>query len=228
MKDSWKELRERLLRGGVARQHVVRYVAELRDHAADLKSAEAMSDAEVIARLGGVDALAESMLAKPQLRSWSARVPWAVYGLMPVVGLLAAWVVALAILWGGWLAFLPNEMTPFMRYGGPAASFGFGVGRLIYFGAPAAAGWAIAWLAVRQRMRMWWPLAGMTIVAVMGATVVVRAWLAPHGHEISMGFKVGPLLDGESFIVWHFAVLLLMTVVPYLLAMLVNAKRTTA
>src|ERR1700730_5057535 len=63
MAKPFHELRERLLRAGVAPRHVRRYLAELADHLADLRAEEERAgalDAEraALARLGGIDALA--------------------------------------------------------------------------------------------------------------------------------------------------------------------------
>jgi hypothetical protein len=90
------ELRERLLRSGIAPRHVRRYVCELRDHFDDLVREElsqgASSDAaEVLARsrLGNEHDLAEEMLARPGLRSVTSRYPWVVFGLGPIAMLIA-------------------------------------------------------------------------------------------------------------------------------------------
>ena len=86
------ELRERLLRAGVAPRHVRRYLTELSDHLADLRTEEeragrSRADAESAAfvRLGGIDDLAKAMIEQRQFRSWSVRAPWAVFGLTPLL-----------------------------------------------------------------------------------------------------------------------------------------------
>ena len=65
MPKPFHELRERLLRAGMAPRHVRRYLSELADHLADLKAEEERAglnrtDAETaaLARLGGIDDLA--------------------------------------------------------------------------------------------------------------------------------------------------------------------------
>src|SRR5438552_2322388 len=84
------ELRERLLRAGVAPRHVRRYLAELADHLADLRAEEeragrSRADAEsaALARLGGVDNLAKAMIEQRQFQSWCVRAPWAMFCLAP-------------------------------------------------------------------------------------------------------------------------------------------------
>ena len=114
------ELRERLLRAGVAPRHVGRYLAELADHLADLSREEesagrSRADAETaaLARLGTMDDLANAMTSQRNLQSWTARAPWAIFALAPFLSLAAAWTIALLILWTGWEMFLPGAATPF-------------------------------------------------------------------------------------------------------------------
>src|SRR5487761_1581484 len=116
------ELRERLLRAGVAPRHVRRYLTELAEHLADLTAEEeragrGRADAEsaALVRLGRMDDLARAMIEQRQFQSWCARAPWAAFGLGPLFLLAGAWFVALFILWSGWKIFLPGADTPFVR-----------------------------------------------------------------------------------------------------------------
>src|ERR1700690_1731606 len=106
MPKSFSGLRERLLRAGVAPRHVRRYLAELADHLADLieeekRSGRSNADTEsaAFARLGGMDALCDAMTERRQLKSWCARVPWAMFILAPTVALAGAYLAACLILW---------------------------------------------------------------------------------------------------------------------------------
>ena len=151
MPKPFDELREQLLRAGVAPRHVRRYLTELTDHLADLRreemhSARNAGDAEVeaFARLGNMDDLAKAMIEQRQFQSWCARAPWAMFSLAPTLALAAAWAVALFILWSGWNIFLPGADTPFggHREGGFANLY-FQFGKAIYFFAPILVGWGI-------------------------------------------------------------------------------------
>lgn len=178
------ELRERLLRAGVAPRHVRRYLTELREHWADLTAEElragrnrAQAEDLALARLGRLDDLARIMIERPELRSWTARIPWAVLGFGPVLGLAAAWGMALLILWSGWNWFLGGSLkgwqTPFVPVHGFAVVY-FGVGRMLYFTAPLLAGWSMILLARRQRIQAVWPvILGSAVVALLGATGAV-------------------------------------------------------
>jgi transposase len=82
---------ERLLRGGVAPRHVRRSLRELRDHRSDIRQQlerqgrhplDATHEAQLL--LGHRDALAEQILARPELRSKARRFAWLLFGVMPI------------------------------------------------------------------------------------------------------------------------------------------------
>jgi hypothetical protein len=226
------ELRDRLLRAGIAPRHIRRYLTELHDHLTDLRAEEnltslptaesqAQTEAAALARLGSIDTLADAMTRQPHLRSFSARAPWAAFALAPLAALAAAWAVALFILWLGWNVFLPYSLTPFVRIQGVEILV-FGSGRLIYFAAPILTGWAIALTAARQRLNPLWPALGILLVSLLGGASQVhvrRSLISPLRH-VSMGFMLlqGSLADSvHSFQFAHFVVNLLLTGLPYLL-----------
>src|ERR1022692_2861130 len=95
MPGHFEGLRDRLLRGGVAPRHVTRYLTELTEHVVDLVAEEkrAGSDHEAavrtaLTRIGDLDSLAQTMLSRKELRSWSNRLPWAVFLLGPLLALV--------------------------------------------------------------------------------------------------------------------------------------------
>ncbi len=220
------ELRERLLRAGVAPRHVRRYIDELADHFADLKAEEqragrSREDAESAAliRLGRTDELAKAMIDRRQLQSWCVRAPWAAFGFAPLLLLAAAWFVALFLLWSGWRIFLPGADTPFVRIDG-LAIFYFGLGRSIFLGAPILVGWGIGLTALRQRLKPIWPTAGLILIALIGGTAQVHAnrTSIPDGigRHISLGFTLTPSIQGSPYGLFHTLVILSLTVLPYL------------
>src|SRR5580765_2656323 len=100
MARQFHELRERLLRAGVAPRHVRRYIAELADHFADLREEEeragrSREDAKsaAMARIGEPDDLVKAVTGQRHFQSWCGRVPWATFGLAPLLILAAAWFV---------------------------------------------------------------------------------------------------------------------------------------
>lgn len=182
MEKQFRELREKLLRGGVAPRHVRRYLSELSDHLVDLKAEEeyagnSRSEAEkrAFARLGGVDGLANAMTSLRQFKSWSARAPWAAFSLGPLLLLGACYLIACTILLTGWKLFLPDASTPFVRILDERAMIYFGVGRMLFFGAPLFAGWTLALVAARQRLSSVWPILAGALAGLLGATAQVHA-----------------------------------------------------
>lgn len=202
----FSELRERLLRAGVAPRHVRRYLNELADHFADLRAEEeragrsrAGAEAAALARLGTEDELARAMLEQRQFQSWCARAPWAMFGPAPLLFLAAAYLLACLYLWLGWRVFLPGADTPF---GGRAysmydlANLYFQAGKYYYIFAPVLVGWGIGLLAARQRVKPAWPALGLLLIAWMGATAQIQAGRsavpAGLGHISMKFFVLGP------------------------------------
>jgi hypothetical protein len=232
MAKRFHELRERLLRAGVAPRHVRRYLTELADHLADLRAEEeragrSRADAESAAllRLGGMDDLAKAMIEQRQFQSWCVRAPWAMFGLGPVFLLGLVWCAALFVLWSGWQIFLPGADTPFGSRPGAhrifeVANIYFQVDRLIYFAAPILVGWGIGLIAARQRFNAVWPTVGLVLIALMGGTAQVQAsrTAVPGGlGHIRMNFALGTSVQGIPDGLFHALVILALTVLPYLI-----------
>jgi hypothetical protein len=225
MAKPFNELRERLLRAGVAPRHVRRYLAELADHLSDLTAEEeragrSSADAESAAleRLGPTENLAKAMIEQRQFQSWCARAPWAVCTLAPIVLLAGVYCIACLILWSGWKIFLPNSESPFVRIEGLAILY-FGVGKWLYFGAPVLIGWGIALIAVRQRFHFFWPVTGLILLALIDSLSQVHAnrSAVPDGvGHVSMTFIPGLSVLGVFYGLFHALVILSITVLPYL------------
>ncbi len=226
MPGPFDDIRERLLAAGVAPRHVRRYLAELADHLADL-GAEGMrvglgpaeAEAAALVRLGSRDDLVRAMTGQRSFQSWSVRAPWAIFGLAPLVLLAAAYFVACMILWSGWRIFLPDAQTPFTRLGGPAIAY-FGVGKLIYFGAPILIGCGLSLLAVRQRLGAAWPIVGIALIAMIASTAQVHASrqaLAGAVRRVSMGFAVGASAQAVVYELVHALMIVAFSLLPLLL-----------
>ena len=226
-KTAFDELRERLLVAGVAPRHVRRYLCELADHFDDL-TAEAEregrskpdAESEAISRLGNTDQLAEAMLGRPQFKSWCARIPWAMFGVAPLL-LLASYFLACLYLWWGWTTFKPGTDTPF---GGPSPmysleNFYFQAGKFYYISAPILAGWTIAFVAARQRLKWPWPTLALVLIAWMGATAQIQASRSavPRGlGHISMTFFVfGSSPQTISSVLLSALIIFSLTILPY-------------
>jgi hypothetical protein len=232
MAKPFHELRERLLQAGVAPRHVRRYLTELTDHLADLRTEEeragrSRADAESVAlvRLGRMDDLARAMIEQRQFQSWSVRAPWATFGIAPLFFLGLVWCVALFVLWGGWQIFLPGADTPFGgRHGAhrifEVANIYFQVDRMIYFSAPILVGWGIGLIAARQRLKALWFTVGLVLIALVGGTAQVHASRTgvPGGlGHIRMDFALGTSVQGIPDGLLHALVILSLSALPYLI-----------
>ena len=218
----FNQLRERLLRAGVAPRHVRLYLAELADHLADLSEEEQRAgrgrvdaDAAALVRLGAADGLARAMIEQRQFRAWSARAPWAVFGFAPLLLLAGAYLGAGLILWSGWRLFLPAADTPFVQIHGPAVLY-FGLGKLAYFGAPMLIGWASGLIAARQRSGAVWPMVGLIPVALIAGSAqfhAVRPAVADAAYPVWLSLPS----TGLSGALVHGLEIFLIAAAPYLL-----------
>ncbi|MEP6831319.1 MAG: hypothetical protein ABI963_13335 [Rhizomicrobium sp.] len=170
---------ERLLTAGIAPRHVHRYVRELSDHFDDLMQEEmaggasrALAETKALSRLGHDDALAEAMLSRPELRSLTARFPWAVFGFGPAAMLTLSVVAALQI--EIWLIEFATAWGPAIGlHPGPAAARGFTFAMLVWntfavYGAPLGFAALLYLIGSRQRMRTAWIVTGVAIICVLG------------------------------------------------------------
>lgn len=177
---NFNRMSERLLKSGIAPRHVRRYVRELSDHFDDLVREETaggasreLAETRALSRLGNDDDLAEAMLSRPELRSLTARYPWAVFGLGPVA-LLALSVVG-ALYLEVWLLNQSGEIFTYMT-GQPPGPVTARLATRIYtvyntlavYAVPLLFAWAFYWLGSRQRMRPAWIVTGVALLCVLG------------------------------------------------------------
>lgn len=174
-------LRMRLLRGGVAPKHVSRTLKELRHHLADLEQ-KALSEgfsqtaarARAVERLGDPSLIVDQALARPELRSWAYRWPWAIYGMLPVVALASA-VVGSILIVVGLLEFAESTsgLSPaafgnalFDRWWAHTLLEAWRVG-IVYL-LPVAAAGALCVFAANRDAPILWPTIGVFLVLFLG------------------------------------------------------------
>jgi hypothetical protein len=186
-------LSEKLLRAGIAPRHVRRYRRELEDHLADLTEAQHEAghdgqDAASRARalLGRDEELAAAMLTRPELKSWTARLPWLVFGLAPPLVMLAV-IFAMSL-----PLVLTSALEGIMGNSGATAPQWFrdwahATGGLANVGLGPALAVLLVLMARRQRMNWKWPLLGIAILAAAGFHMVTR-FPPPgqHGGQIAI------------------------------------------
>lgn len=170
------DLREKLLRAGIAPRHVRRFLAELRHHHDDLIAEErahgvtgAAADAAALDRLGSQAELAAALLAKPELRSMTARYPWLVFGVLPPLAAIAGFVVLVFV--AQLMAVRTGVYIPRQGFLAPAPAWFVrtmqGVMFALNFLFVPLLGALLARTARRQRMKLVWPLLGMALLLAL-------------------------------------------------------------
>ncbi len=184
---------ETLLKGGIAPRHVRRYVRELDDHLRDLTAQQHEAGyngddagARARARLGDDRELAQAMLAQPGFRSWPARLPWLVFGLLPPV--LAA-VAGLAFYAG--VYFIGDSAAKISAVLPVPQDWltGFSMAAMTAINVLAVPVIAVAltWLAERQRLKLPWPLLGIALLLLLTPMFAYR-FGHHHGGYLRMGY----------------------------------------
>ncbi len=198
-------LRARLLKGGISPKHVSRILSELKDHFEDLKSegigrGQSAEEAErdAMARLGSEDAVVEGALAKPELQSWAARWPWAVYGLAPAVTFSVAVTFLIFVLVGiakglqgfGFLTDETRHLTPFWL----TTSIDVFFLTIVYVVPLLMAAYICQQIAIR-RPPLVWPWAGLFLLCLFGAALDISVtWprtIDAPGH-LGVTFALAP------------------------------------
>lgn len=216
------ELRERLLREGVAPKHVRRTVAELEAHRQDLVAElrargvpATQADVDARARLGSDETLAASVLARPELRSWARKRPWAAFAIVPIVGFLAAlavWMVAFVMLVEALKSFLGVSL---LELGGVRV-----IGPLLFtavlWGLPMVAATLCVGLAAKRRAGAAWPIAGVVAIALIGGAATMSLdWHAPPTPvQFSAGF--GLSAGNAAQVATRAALTMAVALVPFL------------
>lgn len=225
MPSPFEPLHERLLSAGIAPRHARRYVAELREHLADLTTEEERAgrdrhdaEARALARLGSMDDLAASMIARPRLRVWSARAPWAACVIAPPAALAVGIALSIAAI----MAVVEVHRPAAGAHAVLAVWFAGAAGALTQFDTlilPVLLGWNVGLAAVAQRMRPFWPVAGMIALALVGGAlqfdVVPPVEPGDHG-ELTLGFSLLPPFPDLASFAARATLDLLATLAPYL------------
>jgi hypothetical protein len=122
-----------------------------------------------VARLGSNDELAAALLAKPGVRSMTARLPWLVFGILPplavVIGFMLLVIVEQLVAIGGG-AYIPRQ--GFVQ---PAPTWLVwtlsGMMFTINFLVVPLLGVLLVSVAQRQRMKPVWPMLGMALLLAL-------------------------------------------------------------
>jgi hypothetical protein len=191
-------LARRLLRGGVGLQRVRRTLRELRDHRADLVDRmvaqgqdHAAATCEARQLLGDRDALAEQMIARPELRSRVRRFAWLLFvlGPMPMVAVMAFAAVAIVVMaavalegvglistWENGSNLHPPTITITIA--------AITISVLLQWVAPVLVALVLCRAAARRLMPAIWPVCAMAIVALTSGATRFFMTASPDGKPL--------------------------------------------
>jgi hypothetical protein len=182
----FETLAEALLKGGIAPRYVRRYVRELAEHLDDLTvqqracgydGVDAVNRAR--ARLGDDSELAQAMLDQPGMRSWSARMPWLVFLLLPpVLSAVIGLALYASVCFVGYGAANTNALLPLP--GGGLADFSTAAMAAVQTLAVPVMAASLVVLAQRQRLQTVWPLLGIALLQLL--TPLFAAHIGPHDN----------------------------------------------
>jgi hypothetical protein len=199
--DLFESLRVRLLKSGISPRQVRRYVGELRDHLSDLTTREraagfdlAEADARARVILGTEENLYRAAIERGTPRSVAAKVPWVVFGLLPLAALLCVFVMlanGTFVLLAPYRELALADIPRGVRDLATALTVLSG-----YLLAPALAAACIV-IALRQRLASLWVWIGLALIALVAAPLGIQiefdapggihgsaAWAIHHRGEI--------------------------------------------
>jgi len=196
----FETVREQLLRAGVSPRYTNRYVAELREHLADLIERERASGrgveqatARALALIGTDADLARAAIETGAPRSLAARAPWAMFVILPLVlwmAVLSADIVSMMHLLWPVRGLTPDEMPESYRALIALGSFTarYLIGLLLAAGCIA--------VAVRQRLASGWFWVGLTLIALLTGIVGIYMHVIPpeDGHRGGTVYSMAALV----------------------------------
>jgi hypothetical protein len=221
---SFEDLREALLRTGVAPRHVRRAVLELNTHFHRLvEEGLARGDSEEAARLAarellGTDqALIERYAGMPELRAWSSRWPAVWFTLVPLLSFIGLFVATMVV-----ICLFGKLMSPFLHHVHVSARVSSRIDwtAQIFFlwVLPLSIAAAFAVLAYRRRMALHWPVAGITILCCLTALINVNIVLTGGATPGQIGAGIGISMQSLPGEMAHAVAIILPIVLPLWLA----------
>jgi hypothetical protein len=196
------ELREELLRAGVATRKVRRAVLEIESHFQQLIDEEcgrgaSDRDARIEAhrRLGTNQVLVMRYAARPELRSWSRRWPSVWFILLPLITYLAVSAATLMT-----VLVIAHQMAPYLHqiHIAPRVTHGIDLAArvVLLWLFPLFVAAAFAVLAHRRRVALRWPL--IAIVAISALASLINVDVTFTGGPTPGGVGAGIGLSPES------------------------------
>jgi hypothetical protein len=180
-------------------------VAELEAHRRDLLDelrarglSPEQATLEARARLGSDDALTASVLARPELRSWVHRRPWAAFAVVPVLSFLvlfAGSVASFVLVIEGMKSVLGSSLQAWA----PVRTLTPMLITSMLWVLPGLAAAPYVWLAASRRVGAKWPVVGVVLIALLGATATMgMEWPAPPARgsfSAGIGFSTDHAIE---------------------------------
>src|ERR1700721_502393 len=193
------ELREGLLRAGVATRKIRRAVVEIEGHFQLLLDDEVargtpyhLARSEAHRLLGPNQTLLQHYAAQPEFRAWSRRWPAIWFTLVALAAYLALSISSLAI-----LHTVVEHMRDYLRHVHVAPQVTYRidlVARIVFL-------WLFPWfvaisfavLAYRRRVPLHWPIVGIVVVSILASlinvTVIFTGGPTPGEYGAGIGFS---------------------------------------
>jgi hypothetical protein len=218
-------LREALLRAGVAPRHVRRALLEIEVHFRQLiddalARGESGDGARIEARdlLGTDQALIQRYAGTPELRAWSSRWTAAWFTLVPLLIFAALFVATAAV-----LCLIVDQMSPYLHHVHVSARASYLIDlavRLVFLWAmPLSIAGAFAVLAYRRRIAPQWPVAGIIILCGLASLINVNFVLTGGATPGQAGAGIGTSVDSLPGQMAHAVVIAMLVLGPLWLAL---------
>jgi hypothetical protein len=196
----FSELREQLLRAGVATRKIRRAVLEIEGHFQQLVDEqvargipEDFARSEAHRLLGPNQTLVQHYAARPEFHAWSRRWPAVWFTLVALAAYLALSISSLAI-----LHTVIEHMSDYLRH----VSIAPQVTHRIDLAARIVLLWLFPWivaiafavLAYRRRVALHWPIAGIVALSILASLINVSVTLTggPTPGEYGAGIGFSP------------------------------------
>jgi hypothetical protein len=186
-----------LIQAGIAPRRARRLLREFAEHHADVVAerinlGDSVSDARLAAgaRLGSEQQLVETLLARPELRSWAHRRPSIAFAIAPVLSFALAFVASILALielveWRKSRGDAMGLASPLIHW---ITAYG---GVYLLWVLPCTVAALLALAAARRRETSIWPCVGIAAVCFIGALTNFSVSLTPEAPSMGAGIGIG-------------------------------------
>jgi hypothetical protein len=221
----FENLREELLRVGVAPRHVRRAVLEIEGHFHQLVDdglarGESEDDAQSLAHglLGTDQTLIHRYADLPELRAWTSRWTAVSFTIVPLLSFAALFVATVVM-----LCLVGDYMSPYLHQVHLSARASYLIdlaARVIFLWIfPLSIAGAFAVLAYRRRVAPQWPVAGIIILCGLASLINVNVVLIGGPTPGQVGAGIGISADSLPWQMAHAAVIAMLVLGPLLLTL---------